>query len=53
MQGRGNRGGVHDLSASLAAKAHPQEEGNAPERKAAYTRGDGSGGDSDDVLHCA
>ena len=35
MQGRGNRGGVHDLSASLAAKAHPQEEGSARERKAA------------------
>ena len=35
MQGRGNRGGVHDLPASLAANAHPQEEGSARERKAA------------------
>ncbi len=53
MQGMGNHGGVHELSASLAAKAHPQEEGNARERKAAYTRGDGSGSDSDDVLNFA
>jgi hypothetical protein len=35
MQGRGNRGGVHDLYASFAAKAHPQEERNAREKKAA------------------
>lgn len=35
MQGRGNRGGVHDMSASLAAKAHPQEEGNRCGQKAA------------------